>query len=91
MTNVEYFTTLYRATHDGERISASDLIADEDLKFIHGCVEDDNEGNEDLQLTRDGLIATETLFRKFLPYMKEGNPDKLDTWINTLQRHKNSI
>ena len=27
---------IYRANHDGERISASDLIADEDLKFMHG-------------------------------------------------------
>jgi hypothetical protein len=97
---------IYKANHDGGGISASALIADEDLKFMHGVgnlipalyrlkrtgyVEEDDEGNEDLQLSRDGLIATETLFRKFLPYMKESNPDKLDTWINTLERHKNSI
>jgi hypothetical protein len=43
-----------------------------------------------LELTREGLIAIETLFRKFLKYMKKSNSDELGTWINHLELNKNN-
>jgi hypothetical protein len=68
---------IFKANYEGEKIAASDSISSEDLKFMHrvkkmipalnrlkrtGYLDDD----EDLQLTRDGHLTTETLFRKFL-------------------------
>jgi hypothetical protein len=93
---------IYMANREGERITMSDLIENEDLKFMHkvgnlvpalnrlqltGYVEERNGG---LQLTRDGHLTTEMLFRKFLEYMKTSSPQELETWINALERHKNS-
>lgn len=40
------------------------------------------DSDEDLQLAGNGYITTETLFQKFLTYMKENNPQEIDTWIN---------
>jgi hypothetical protein len=92
---------IYKANHNGERITLSDLISEPDLVFMHkagnlvpclrrlkktGYVENND---EDLQLTGNGLIATELIFRKFLTYIKKNYSDKLASWINILELHKN--
>jgi hypothetical protein len=47
--------------------------------------------DERLWLTGKGLRTTESLFEKFLIYIKRHYPDELSHWINTLDRHRNSI
>src|SRR5215204_2630786 len=91
---------IYKANHSGKRIRLPDLVADPDLVFMHqvgnlvpclsrlkktGYVENND---ENLQLTGNGVIATELLFRKFLTYIKKKYPDKLASWINVLELNR---
>lgn len=43
-----------------------------------------------LYLTGEGIRATETLYKKFLAYLNKDKNEEVYTWINSLNRHKNS-
>jgi hypothetical protein len=95
---------VYKANYEGQPISVLDLQSKDKLFFMHkvkklapslfqlrkaGYVEgpDDN-----LQLTGEGLQTIESIFYKFLNYLRKyHSEDDLSYWIRTLEPYSNTI